>query len=343
MKTISVSVIGSCPCRDLFEGAEEFTFHTDIRFVSVISMMGNSVVTKICIDDLSKKAGIFNGNWYKKNLVNDFNKCVFESLAEMHGDYLVVDLAESRLPLVDFEFDDGQKLTLTYSTCFKNHYLANLQNSKLKGARMSFRNPIDIPYERWEDSIKRMAVEIKKIFDEERIILIENMPANYYVDNAGCLRPYVTNFHRSNIDICELLLPKLYQMFKKECPKCKVIKMPKNTLGLQKHKWGNHPFHFTNSYYAYLLECVRFITSSNGDLDGILQKHQTIIDKEYNEAKLKSIKNFDSHKTAEIDYLEVINGEETLNALGRRKKARILFAVDKKHFFKNLKKLKNQK
>ena len=343
MEEKRISVIGSCSCRDLFEGADEFTFHTDIRFVSVISMMSNSISTKISIDDLSKKAGIFNGNWYKKNLVNDFNKSVFKSLAERHGDYLVIDLAESRLPLVDFEFEDGQKLTLTYSTCFKNHYLANLQNSKLKGTKMSFRNPINIPDEQWKDSVKRMVVEIKKLFDEDKIILIENMPTNYYVDNAGGLRPYVTNFHRSNIDICELLLPKLYQMFKKECPKCKVIKMPKNTLGLQRHKWGNHPFHFTNSYYAYLLESVRLITSSNGDLDSILQKHQTIIDKEYNEAKLQSIKNFDSHKTAEIDYLEVINGEETLNGLGRRKKAGILFAVDKKHFFKNLKKLKNQR
>lgn len=342
MEEKRISVIGSCPCRDLFEGADEFTFHTDIRFVSVISMMSNSVSTKISIDDLSKKAGIFNGNWYKKNLVNDFNKSVFDSLVERHGDYLVIDLAESRLPLVDFEFEDGQKLTLTYSTCFKNHYLANLQNTKLKDAKMSFRNPIDIPDEQWKDSIKRMVVEIKKLFDEDKIILIENMPTNYYVDNAGGLRPYVTNFHRSNIDVCELLLPKLYQMFKEECPKCKVIKMPKNTLGLQKHKWGNHPFHFTNSYYTYLLDCVRSIIFSKGNLQDVLVKHQELIDCEYSEAKLKAIKNFDSHKTPEIDYLEVINGEETLNALRRRKKACILFITDKKHFFKNLKRLKKQ-
>ena len=169
------------------------------------------------------------------------------------------------------------------------------------------------------------------------------MPTNFYLDNDDCLRPYTTLFHRSNIDICELLLPKLYRMFKEECPKCKVIKMPKNTLGLQKHIWGNHPFHFTNSYYEYLLECVRSITSSKDELESILQKHQAKIDEEYNEAKLQSIKNFDSHKTTEIDYLEVINGEESLSALRRRKKAEILFIVDKKHFFKNLKRLKKPK
>ena len=342
MEEKRVSVIGSCPCRDLFEGAEEFTFHTDIRFVSIISMMSKSVDTKICIEDLTKKAGIFNGNWYKKNLVNDFNKVVFESLAERHGDYLVIDLAESRLPLVDIEFANGQKLTVTYSTSFKNHYLTNLKDTKLKGAKLSFRNPIDISDDEWENSIKRMVIEIKKLFKEENIILIENMPTNYYQDSAGGLRPYITAFHRSNIDICELLLPKLYQMFKEECTKCKVIKMPQNTLGLQSHKWGNHPFHFTNSYYEYLLESVRSITSSNGDLESIFKKHQEKINNEYNEAKLQSIKNFDSHKTADVDYLEVINGEETLNGLGRRKKAGILFAVDKKHFFKNLKKLKKQ-
>ena len=342
MEEKRISVIGSCPCRDLFEGAEEFSFFTDIRFVSIISMMSGAVDTKITIEDLSKKAGIFNGNWYKKNIVNDFNKAVFASLNEKHGDYLVIDLAESRLPLVDIEFDNGQKLTLTYSTSFKSHYSANLKNTKLKGAKLSFRSAMDITDEEWKDSIKRMVIEIKKLFKEENIILIENMPTNFYRDNADGLRPYVTAFHRSNIDICELLLPKLYQMFKEECPKCQVIKMPQNTLGLQKHKWGNHPFHFTNTYYDYLLECVRSITSSKGDLENILKKHQEIIDNEYNEAKLQSIKNYDSHKTADIDYLEVINGEETLNGLGRRKKAGILFAVDKKHFFKNLKKLKKQ-
>jgi len=79
MKTISV--IGSCVCRDLFESdTEHFSFHTDIRFSSPISMLSEPVgFIQADFSHLSNEVKTVGGHWYKKNLIHDINKTAFSN------------------------------------------------------------------------------------------------------------------------------------------------------------------------------------------------------------------------------------------------------------------------
>ena len=174
--TKKISVIGSCVCRDLFEKApDEFSFFTDIRFTSPISMLAKPVdMIKVSFDNLCKKVKTVNGKLYKKNLINDINKTAFKSLKEKHGDYLILDFAESRTPLAVLSWEGKkEKLVVSNSISFREHYFANLSKNVFKDANISFMNPLDFSDECWKKTIEDFAFNIKTIFKEENIILIK--------------------------------------------------------------------------------------------------------------------------------------------------------------------------
>lgn len=334
-----ISVIGSCVCRDLFEkDTENFSFHTDIRFISLISMISNPLqgfnATSDCfIEDVKT----VNGKWYRKNVLNDLNKTVFSSLKERHGEYLVLDFAESRISLANIKWEDGRSLLVSKSVSFRAHYQASFRNNILKNTTLETINPLDYNFEKWEQTIDVFIERIKEIFDESKIILIKNMPARHFVDTNGHLSPYYSRDHFESIMCCDILLPRLNEFFIKKCPKCKIIEIPPFALGYQKHKWGNHPFHFTEVYYEYLLECVKAITLEQNykKVETLYDSYSKKFEEEYNEAKLKTA--METKPADEYTIADHLMDYEEYNALGKKQKALILFALDKKHFFKDFK------
>lgn len=344
--TKRISVIGSCVCRDLFEKApNEFSFHTDIRFTSPISFLSKPVsFVKADFNNFTKEVKTVNGNWYKKNLINDINKTSFASLKEKHGDYLILDFAESRISLAIISWNDkNEKLLVTNSVSFREHYKENLVKNIFKNTSLSIINPLEYSDDIWKETIVKFSNEIKTIFKEENIILIKNMPAKYYVDINGYLHPYYSSNHFDSILLCDLLLDKLNNYFLEVCPSCKVIEIPPFAIGKQNHKWGNHPFHFTDIYYEYLLKCVQNITNKNEEINlkNIYKEYESKFKFEYDKIVKKTAKRKDNLQLVGIQNL--LNQYEDYNHLGKKQKALILFALDKKNFAKNFKQLFKQR
>ena len=225
----SVSIIGCCVCRDLFMNDDSFSFHTDIRFSSPISLIAEPVdFIKADFQHFKKKAMDVNGNWFKKTLINDINKTAFQALKERHGKYLIIDFTEARVSLAKFSWPNKKEsLSVTYSSAFTKQYTANLKNSIFKNATFEVIPPLSIDSSTWENTLKELAKRILKIFDEENIILIEDMPAQYYVGQNGELKQYIIPAHFQDYIECNVLSPKLNEMFKKICPKAKVIQQSK--------------------------------------------------------------------------------------------------------------------
>lgn len=339
----SISVIGCCVCRDLFESdTENFSFHTDIRFSSPISMISAPVdFIKADFSDFTKEVKTVNGKWYKKNLINDINKTAFKALQERHGEYLVMDFAEARISLAKISWKNRlDKLLVTNSVSFKAHYNASLKNNIFKDTKLEIINPLEYSDEFWRETIKEYSREILKIFDEEKIILVKTKQANHYIDANGYLHPYNSDAHFNSIMLSEILLDKLNEYFIEICPKCKVIEIPKYAIGLQTHKWGNHPLHFTSIFYEYLLESVKAITLENNydKVNQLYIKYERLFKKEYDEAKMKTALK-STNNGQEYSVFDILNNYEDFNSLGKKKKMQILFALDRKNFFKNVKKI----
>lgn len=339
----SISVIGCCVCRDLFESdTENFSFHTDIRFSSPISMISAPVdFIKADFSNFTKEVKTVNGKWYKKNLINDINKTAFKALQERHGEYLVMDFAEARISLAKISWKNRlDKLLVTNSVSFKAHYNASLKYNIFKDTKLEIINPLEYSDEFWRETIKEYSREILKIFDEEKIILVKTKQANHYIDANGYLHPYNSDAHFNSIMLSEILLDRLNEYFIEICPKCKVIEIPKYAIGLQTHKWGNHPLHFTNIFYEYLLESVKAITLENNydKVNELYIKYERLFKKEYDEAKMKTALK-STNNGQEYSVFDILNNYEDFNSLGKKKKMQILFALDRKNFFKNVKKI----
>ena len=345
MEEKRITVIGSCVCRDLFEKvSDNYSFHTDIRFSSPISMLAKPLgFVKADFDSFIKDVPTVNGKWYKKNLINDINKTAFAALEDRHGDYLVLDFAESRIPLAEISWPNkSETLLVTNSVSFRAHYNASFNRNILKGTKLSIHNPLQYSDEEWKQAVEEFANRILKLFKEEKIILIKNMPARYFVNSKGALRPYYSKDHFDSVMLCDLLLNKLNKYFLDVCPKCNVIEIPPYAIGSQKHKWGNHPFHFREAYYDYLFKCVDLITNdgNKGELSNIYNEYSAIFKKEYDEAVKAAALEGNNDGSFGVDTL--LKEYEEYNHLGRKQKALILFALDKKHFFKNFKRMKKE-
>lgn len=343
MEEKRISVIGSCVCRDLFEKASDnYTFHTDIRFSSPISMLSKPVdFVKADFDCFIKDVPTVNGKWYKKNLINDINKTAFDALKERHGDYLILDFAESRIPIAEISWSNKENtLLVTNSVSFRAHYNASFLKNILKDTSISIHNPLSYSNEEWQKVIKEFASRLLTLFDEEKIILIKNMPARYFVNAKGVLRPYYSKDHFDSVCLCDLLLERLNKDFIETCPKCKVIEIPPYAIGSQKHKWGNHPFHFTEVYYDYLFKCVDAITNNNDNLSMIYEKYSKLFKQEYDEAIKFAALEGNNETHFGVDTL--LKEYEEYNHLGRKQKTLILFALDKKHFWNNFKRMKDE-
>ena len=334
-----LTVIGSCVCRDLFEkdNGINYSFKTDIRFTSPISMLSKPVNYIHADQNLfQKKVDVVSGNWYKKNLINDINKTAFDALKEKRGEYLIIDLAESRLPLANIRWKNRtESLLVRNSVSFRGHYKTNLSKNIFKGTTFEVINPLMYDDDLWKVTIENYVNKLKEFFEEDKIILIKTKPAKYYIDTKGLFHPYSTANHFNEILLCDLLLDKLNSFFVEFCPKCCVIDFPNDALGLQNHKWGNHPFHFTNLYYEYLLCCVNEIVL-NKNPSGLGQIRNIFNSKFLIEREKSIFKSASTNTTSyDIDYVELLNRYEEFDMLGKKKKLAILFALDKKHFFKH--------
>lgn len=178
----------------------------------------------------------------------------------------------------------------------------------------------------------------RDLFDEGKIILIKNMPAKYYVDVKGYLHPYSFANHFYEICTCNLLINKMNEYFAQNCPRFEIIDIPSNCVGVQNHKWWDHPFHFSSSYYEYLFRCVNKIILNNEPLIicDLYNYYSSVFNTELSEAKtVKAAKN--SLSDSNFYILDLLNQYEELNSLGTRKQLAMYFLFDKKRFIAHLK------
>lgn len=338
-KKTKITIIGSCVCRDLFEGSDDFEVLTDIRFCSPVSILSKPINDiKLTSNFFKRKAKHSKGQWFIKNLINDFNKTIFDSVKSKHGDYLILDLAESRIPLLSLTFvDSKQNLVLTESSPFREHYQLNLKNNLLKNTTCKHLIPNSIDDLEWKRIIKQYSNELKTIFDEENIILLENMPADYYVSNNN-LVPYSSRFHIAENCLSKELLPKLYSFFKEFCPRCKVVQLPQVILGDVNHKWGTHPFHYLKSYYRYLLDNINMIINKvecrNRDL--LFKEFNNKVCDEFELLKNRTICSYYSGDIRSTYFYDSIDSLEEFSELNELKKMGMLFFCSKHEFFNKL-------
>ena len=249
-----------------------------------------------------------------------------------------MDFEEARISLANIKWPNtGRSLLVSNSVSFRAHYSASLKNNIFKGAEIETISPLAYDDAFWKETIEAFAKKLTQIFAEEKIILIKTQQAQLYKDAKGLLHPYASRDHFGSIMVTEILMEKLYGYFVEACPNCKVINIPPYAIGSQTHKWGNHPLHFTEILYEYLLECVKAIVLEEryDRIDALYGEYAIKFKTEYEEAKRKTAL-ASSKNAGAFRFAELLGNYEEYHQLGRKQKALILLALDNRKSIKDI-------
>lgn len=270
----SFNVMGDCVSRDIleFEEVKVLQYNAFSSMISVCSGkssnvmkledldQASSILTSICSRNSSKATKLVDfdqniGNEYpnfvKRCIMFDFNKSVLDYVLEKKSDYFVLDILDSRHPLL---INGCHCITLTN----RMRKIVSLLPRQFGLNEYKEVSPYtDISMEQWEDCIGRVADRIRNHYTVKQIVLNIHYGVRQYICDSG-----IKSFSSSTVDEVNrynVLVKKLFEMLKKELDGCHIIEFPDQTVAVKEHKWGLAPLHYHDIYYRYGTEAIKVI------------------------------------------------------------------------------------
>lgn len=253
------SILSSCICRDAF-GYQINSCHEVEKF-----SQSSSPLTWFYLNDEPKKKlelqelGFVDklSNFQKRCVINDFNKSVLDYY-DIKSDFFITDLVSLACTgLGKVIYDDKSEHYFSYSNWFNIAYQQGLKQ-KIEGVVSKVNSLSMLNESIIQDIISKYISWIKGLgYKDEEIILVANKKVSTYTDGE-LFYLFPENALR---DKENQILDKLYDEFKKQLPKCNVIKMPVDVYADTRHVWGLTDLHFCKEYYDYLYMCLDLIAT----------------------------------------------------------------------------------
>ena len=259
-KNISISILGTCISRDIFGMQKNdggYKIDRFIQSISPISAVTESMLIKNIEENYNQIDMIFSdlSNFYKRVLISDLKKNVFEYMSEIHSDYLLIDAGTMRYNLVKYiENNSIEFLSIVFPKKIKllkeNGFIPNDTTTITLD---------DISDEEFNEYMDRYINEMLKIYTVDRIILLECEPALLYLKKD---KTYIDTFQYDTIFSWKKNIDKGYRYLRKKLSGCHIIEFPDGIIADENHKWGRSSLHYVREYYDYAFEAIKQITYS---------------------------------------------------------------------------------
>ena len=237
---VQVDVFGSCVSRDLFRYVQYGKYKVHKSFGNIpISTLYSSPVHWEHIEELDLS------NYNQAMLQVQMNKTLPENLLKDHSNILVMDLADELMKR--YYIDDEKKDSLALADSYENNLIGGDFN-------ISSFYPWGMDLQTVEEAYKQFSNKILRGSENpegylcSHIIVIEAYYAESILGNDGNLHKHDSRY---NIKESNEWLKKIYTIFYKYFPECKVIKLPEFTHSTENHLRGIHPLHYTEDTYHY--------------------------------------------------------------------------------------------
>ncbi len=259
----SISIWGCCIQRDIFGLTADTEYKIDkyISFSSPVSLTQNKIPGLENIDGSELNLPI---NFAKRCAALDINKNADEYFKESTAKWLLVDIADIRMSLIEATIGGNMKLTISRISKWENiqPQVVSWLKKFSPQVQMTEKKPSSLTDTQLRDSMVKFAAILKKRYREDRIIFNKVQLTPFYLGPNDVLRTFDQSFL---VEERNEVINKCTEWFLEELPHCHVIEMPENVLGKYNHKWGCHPLHYVDEYYEYGLKAVNIITSESGD------------------------------------------------------------------------------
>lgn len=256
---INVSIQGSCVIRDAIAFCDKDSLvNVDrfVRFISPMTLFGGKPIMKENVFELNKMRG---HNFSKRCMQLDFEKKVFDYLAEVNSDFILLDI--SSLVMYFYAWKNGVRFTDATIARDNKEVLLNALGITKENLEAHRRGIFDISVNDIRENMHLYAQKILEIYKPSQIIVVELYMAEKYIDPETGLPVQwwqsMLPTHSQNS-----ILKIAYETLIYELGGVHMISFPEETYGKVDHRWGKYQLHYTDEYYMYLWnELLRIMQS----------------------------------------------------------------------------------
>ena len=277
-KVLNFNVLGCCVSRDTLDlDRDKYHVQRYSAFISPFTMLNGTVI------DVPDRLLIDRGapGFAQKVLTLDANKKSLEYVLDLKSDWLLFDIADIRMGVVEWK---EQGVILTYNS-YVQKYLSII--SHLFGdVRPKEYKVFDLPQ---GELFARLNGLLKIILDKwspNEIILNEF----YCVYDFLTSREEILSFASEEVNKYKewnKIIRAAIKICEEKLEGCHIIKAPDHLLATVKHKWGLSPLHYHKLYYEYSEKAISIIT-------------QEKLDRKREEEKLENLRLLYSEKFAAL-------------------------------------------
>jgi hypothetical protein len=218
---VKVSIVGSCVTRDVLQVVEGLSIGPYLARTSLASI-ASPAQQRLTVDQIRFDDDVHP--WHLKLITADFEKTHDEMLQDMVGGFVVIDLIEERVELLE-------PIRKHYVT--RGQILAQKSNvDDLIGSPVKIfsRKGLKI----WRRALPTFAAMLRAHVPNERVIVNRTLYTNT-VDSAGTANRF---------------LDKMYDDVAAAFPGCTVLRPSAAVFRSEpNHKWGPAPYHFVDEFY----------------------------------------------------------------------------------------------
>lgn len=245
-----ISIFGSCVTRDIlnFDAENKFSLKTYIARQSVISSVAPPSNSQITEDDIK-----LDSAFQRREVLADIQKTAFSQFKNDDSDFLIIDLIDERLGLVNW-----QDSIITHSAELSNSGLLDGDEHRIRYTTDA-NGQLLADDESILESFEVFCRRITEIYDQKNIIIHFADAKTKYVDKNGKTVDF-PNDRRKNSEIINEIYKAMYDLLAKYLPDAKRIDIRKKYVAAENHRWGLATIHYEEDYYkeAYqlLLNCI---------------------------------------------------------------------------------------
>ncbi|NEY19384.1 hypothetical protein G4D61_05300 [Bacillus ginsengihumi] len=262
-KAVKLGIIGSCFTRLAFSSKDDF-FNPDYKtyfsvefshfWPSIISLFSNPIDFKEENFPEVKGTDLVN-------LKREFEKSTFNELKNKNIEYVLIDFFVDAIHGVR-KFKDRDAYVVQHGSMQRTSFLKDKLLKETE--QFDYRNPSF--WEKWKKSCDQFIMELEKLIDLDKVILIWGGLAKEYYDKNKLVKNFAgeKRFTNTQLNYFNNIWNKMNNYFLSKAPNAKLIDMRKyNYLSTMDHKDAFGPHHFESNYYKSLIgELSKIVTRS---------------------------------------------------------------------------------
>ncbi|MFI3228568.1 MAG: DUF6270 domain-containing protein [Bacillota bacterium] len=266
------SILGCCVSRDIFRICDKENKYVINNYVSLSNPIKSFLYperVRINVENVDfedKNISLFR----RKCFVRDVNSSGISYLLSTKSEYLVIDLADMRLPMVLMR-NEMESYLITRTNVY-NKYKEKNGGQLLKDFVEEDIKADMICEDIIQKTIKYIADSVKRIYPAKKVILIESYPINQIANEAnGCLE----HLQYQSMSAFDLIKPATEAFRQYVGDDIVVVETLTNNIGSPIHTWGIYPLHFKDEWYQYVFDCIeQYVKNKDKDFSKIKGKHE---------------------------------------------------------------------